>query len=364
MTFIRKPNLFAPRWIEKIPVKHLLMLFVWLIPFGGQGQPYKSPPARQPVFAQRSLDGYFGFGGGGTYDSSLKVLWWRDWDGSYDFPPGMNGRPPFKMWTVGKLDNRIDGPPSSKVVSREAIDAVFKFERTKIGDLIRAGYTGQYWEIANEPNYFPLYTPEDYAYEYHLFCNYIKSMDASARCVLGGLTMLKDNWHPWLDAFEQAYQQAYRTQPFIDVWGIHPYPFFDGREAQMTIDSIAAFRNARPSGPIWITEFGYPGFSDFSEETIMAYMQTVVPWLIEHHLGYDIERWFWWGVLAGKDGMGSNGLFASDPYNNQSMTPAGRLYFALKDQPYPANLLASIRKTGLDDCILYGRRAKLPGCQL
>jgi hypothetical protein len=278
------------------------------------------------------LAGRYGFGGGGNYDESIQATWWRDWDASYNYLPGVNGRPPFKMWTVGKIDNRLDGPPASTDTGRNNIDAIFAYEKTRIAGLIKAGYTGQHWEIGNEPNWHPMFEPADYAYQFHLYCSYIKGLDPSALCLNGGITMVPDTWETWLADFIQAHRDMYGRPADIDVWSVHPYDWFDDRAGERTIQKIKDFRANQPHGPIWITEFGKPGWDPEPQENIVRYIHIVCAWLNDNHQVYGIERWFWWGVLAGGAGMGSNGLFSHSPYSPQSLTPAGQAYLANRQQ--------------------------------
>lgn len=269
----------------------------------------------------------YGIGGGGRYDPQLGVEWWRDWDASYNYRPGVSGRPPYKMWTVGKIDNRIDGPPASTDTSIENINAIFAYEKGKIASLINDGYTGNYWEVSNEPNWWPRFSPANYAYAYHLFCTYIKSLDPTAKCVLGGILTYDPNWQMWLDEFRLAYVTSYGQEPPIDVWGLHPFDTFDDRAGQRSIDMIISYSNYAP-GVIWITEFGKGNWQPEPEQNIVTYINTVTGWLNLRHRTYRVERWFWWGVLAGDAGMGANGLFSRSPYGYDTILPAGEAYLA------------------------------------
>lgn len=57
-------------------------------------------------------------------------------------------------------------------------------------------------------------------------------------------------------------------------------------------------------------------------------------WLNENAGGYEVERWFWWGVLVGNNGMGANGLFSAGPYNRDTVTLAGDAYIALSGRVF------------------------------
>lgn len=280
----------------------------------------------------------YGIGGGGAYDPELGVAWWRDWDASYNYPPGVGGRPPNKMWTVGKFDNRLDGPPSATVIFTPTVDAVFAYEAPIIASLIiTGGYTGQVWEIGNEPNWYPYIYPGLYAYQYQLYYDHIKSLDPTARIMPGGIvpmgTMTFCFGHEWVEEWLDAFLAH---DPAIDVWGLHPYATTFTPQASISeIEWFRAELDERGYGetPIWLTEFGWGNWSPHDPADIAQYAAGMGHWLNWHHGEQNIERWFWWGVLAGGQGMGSGGLFSAAPYSYETMTVVGSAYFTARNEP-------------------------------
>ena len=127
-------------------------------------------------------------GGGGNYQVDIPC--WRDWDASYNYPPGQGGRPAWKMWTVGKFNNRPDAtcvPGGYIEPTRANIDLIFACESSKIAALIQSGYAGNSWEIGNEPNWWPSISPSDYAYQFSLYHDFIEARDPTAKILNGGV---------------------------------------------------------------------------------------------------------------------------------------------------------------------------------
>jgi len=278
----------------------------------------------------------YGVGGSGVYDDSLGITWFREWD--HFHRPGYPN-PVHRFWTVGKLDNRIgDCMPGTYSGSRVNIDKVFVCDVPIIEELIDEGYVGQIWEIGNEPNWYPYITSGRYAYQYHLYHEFITDLDHTAKLMNGGVSLYPGSWSNWLDGFMIIYEADYGEPPPVDIWGIHPYDTFDSQAGARTISKITTFHNwlsiMDPGGVIWITEFGKGNWTPEPEENIVTYIEVVCGWLNEHADEYRIERWFWWGVLTGYQGMGANGLFSAGPYDRDTITLAGDTYITLSGRVF------------------------------
>lgn len=292
--------------------------------------PSQSAPAASAVPPERYSQ--YGFGGGGVYDPEIGAQWWRDWDASYNYPPGVDGLPPYKLWTVGKIDNRTDGPVFTGALTIEFIDSVFAYEAPIIASLIITdGYTGQYWEVGNEPNFWPAMHPSTYDYQYDLYYGLIKSLDPKAQVMNGGLlTDPSGLWVYWLD-----YWLTHHDPP-VDTWDIHPYDL--SLSAAGSAASLAQMRQLlcehdRCAVPMWIGEFGWGTWSPHDPDDIAAYAADMGAWLNAHHATLGIERWFWWGVVTGPQGMGSGGLFSANPYSYETITVVGAAYLTARDAP-------------------------------
>jgi hypothetical protein len=277
-----------------------------------------------PSTVDTPSDNPYGVGGSGAYADYLGIAWFREWD-HYHRPVSPN--PVHRFWTVGKLDNRLGGcMPGTLSGSKENIDSVFACDVQVITEIVNEGYTGQVWEIGNEPNWYPYVTPENYAYQFQLYHEFITDLDSTAKLMNGGISLYPGSWVNWLDGFLVYYNGS----PPIDVWNIHPYDTFDTQAGARTISKIVSFHNwlndIDPGGTIWITEFGKGNWYPESEQNIVRYIEIVCGWLNEHAGEHEIERWFWWGILAGYQGMGANGLFSAGPYGRDTVTLAGDAY--------------------------------------
>jgi hypothetical protein len=294
----------------------------------------------------------YGVGGSGNYAPYLGVDWFREWD-HFHRPVAPN--PPQRFWTVAKLDNRIgDCMPGTLSATRENIDAVFACDVAVIEGLVGEGYVGQIWEIGNEPNWYPYVLPQTYAYQFHLYYEFITGLDPTAQMMIGGISLYPGSWQNWLDGFTAAYVSEYGTSPPVDVWNCHPYDTFDTSAGTRAIAKIISFRNWLDGAGLddktfWITEFGKGNWLPEPEANIVAYIETVCGWLNDNAETNKIERWFWWGVLAGNNGMGANGLFSAGPYNRDTVTLAGDAYIALSGRVFvdgPEYSRDSTRATG------------------
>lgn len=273
----------------------------------------------------------YGVGGSGNYANYLGLDWFREWE-HFHRPVAPN--PSRRFWTVGKLDNRVgDCHPGTLSATPANIDAVFACDEIIITDIVGEGYVGQMWEIGNEPNWHPYVTPANYARQFHMYHEFITDLDPTAQVMIGGITLYPGSWPNWLDSFVAIYVSDYGTTPPVDTWNCHPYDTFDAQAGMRAIAKIVSFRGWLDSADFgdevfWITEFGKGNWQPEPEANIVAYIETVCGWLNEHADEYQIERWFWWGVLAGNSGMGANGLFSANPYSRETVTLAGDAYIA------------------------------------
>jgi hypothetical protein len=262
-------------------------------------------------------------GGGGSYAPGFELPY-RDWDASY-----LTVDPLKAMYTVGKVDNRLDGPQSDET-SGTNLEAIYQHEAPIITRLITNGLRGAVWEIGNEPNWRPYFMPAIYAAHYRRYEALIRGLDPSARLMIGGIANLLP-YHDWINA----------TGICPDIWSIHPYSW--PISAAATIRSILDFREFRPCGTIWITEFSSGGWARIDTGLLCNYMHEVCSWLNINAEAFNIQRWFWWGVLSGDCGMGDNGLFSGNPYCAETITELGREYFRLAGAAVHKTFLPIVR---------------------
>lgn len=160
---------------------------------------------------------------------------------------------------------------------------------------------GQIWSIGNEPDWYPYLTAQSYAVWYKKFYDKIKSLDPTAKIMVGGIhspnparitryasadrnIRMDYLWQDenkvlrgWMGAWRDAYKQKYGVYPQVDIWDIHAYPDDDVQQAygnrynpkasdltsasQQAITDIAYFRDylnsiGEKDKPLWITETG------------------------------------------------------------------------------------------------------------
>lgn len=282
-------------------------------------------------------DNPYGVGGSGDYAGYLGITWFREWD---HFHRPVSPNPPNRFWTVGKLNNRVgDCMPGTWSATRENIDAILACDTPIITEIVGEGYVDQVWEIGNEPNWYPCVTPANYAYQFNLYHGLITDLDPTAKLMNGGISLHPGSWSNWLDSFVAAYVSDYGTSPPVDAWNCHPYDDFDSQAGARTIAKIVAFRAWLDGAgfedkAFWITEFGKGNWQPEPEENIVAYIETVCGWLNDNAETNKIERWFWWGVLTGYQGMGANGLFSAGPYDRDTVTLAGDAYITMSGRVF------------------------------
>jgi len=298
------------------------------------------------------LDTMYSCGGGGTYAAETGIQWYREWDGCYVKYPSRVGMP-HKMWTIGKMDYRpttMKGGPNNVTLTlpypgtytpdETIINNIFNGESPFIQQTIQysTAHLGNYWSVANEPNWGPLFTPTDYAREFHTYAAYIKGIDPSAKMTSGGILVSNcytgpnysgTKWYDWIDQFRSAYQSFYGTGPPVDVWDIHPYDAADysggTTPARKTINNIIAMRqylnNAGLSNAlIWISEIAC-----FTSDTQMQvdFINELFAWLNANAEAYKVGRWFWWGSTT--TAFGPSGLFDGS-YNRTYINVKGDAY--------------------------------------
>lgn len=298
------------------------------------------------------LETRYGCGGGGTYAPETGIQWYREWDGcyvKYPFRLGMS----HKMWTVGKMDYRpttMRGGPNNVVLTlpypgthapdQTIINSIFNGESPFIQQTIQysADHLGNYWSVANEPNWGPPFTPTDYAREFRAYAEYIKGLDPAAKMTSGGILVSNHftgpnysgaKWYDWIDQFRAAYQSLYGTQPPVDVWDIHPYDAADysggTTPARKTINNIVAMRQYLDNAglndaPIWISEIACFTADD---QTQIDFINELFSWLNANAGAHKVSRWFWWGSTT--TAFGPSGLF-DGRYNRTYINAKGDAY--------------------------------------
>ncbi|MCX6791765.1 MAG: glycosyl hydrolase, partial [Candidatus Gottesmanbacteria bacterium] len=230
-------------------------------------------------------------------------------------------------------------------------------------------YPGSYYQIANEPDWSPYFTPEDYAEYYNIFYTQIKKYDSSAKVMTGGLLSIDpiiynksdylgydpNNHYKWVDDFRNSYKNKFGSFPKVDVWNIHTYSWFDWN---LTKNMIVDFRDVfltrigEAKAPVWISELGimamegavvHPGVpcvthgclsaaDQMTEWNMIAndYMKPLFTWLKSNDY---VQKWFWY--YAGETSAWTHGLnYVGDTYKlpNGEYPPIGTMYKQLAEE--------------------------------
>jgi hypothetical protein len=255
----------------------------------------------------------------------------------------------------------FDGKPLP--TQQEIIDRVFADEKKWIEEkIIDGGQIGARWEIGNEPNWFPLMRPEQYAALYARYDNLIKGLDPSAQCMVGGLFLNEAVDNPrdivammipeffgifrnelarfvsqslfststvaWYETFLAALPKDVK----VDIGNFHLYPMraagtaFRLAEVQPHIEKLAASFTAHGTSEIWVTEFGNIDWRRSEQEAAELCWQ-LSNYFIENKAG--ITRWFWSrsrGYDRRFDAIAQKPLSALLAADGKTLTTIGQYY--------------------------------------
>jgi Glycosyl hydrolase catalytic core/FlgD Ig-like domain len=246
---------------------------------------------------------------------------------------------------------------------QEIIDRVFADEKKWIEEKINGGQIGAIWEIGNEPNWFPLMRPEQYAVIYARYYELIKGLDPSAKCMIGGLFLHEAIENPrdivaamipdffgifreelatfvsqslfstssttaWYEAFLAALPEGIK----VDIGNFHIYPMranttaFRFAEVQPHLEKLAASFTAHGTSEIWVTEFGNIDWRRSEQEAADLCWQ-LSNYFISNPVG--ITRWFWsrsMGYDRRFDAIGQKPVSALLAADGKTLTAIGQYY--------------------------------------
>jgi hypothetical protein len=255
----------------------------------------------------------------------------------------------------------FDGRPLPR--QQDIIDRVFAQEAGWITDQIVAKkQLGRTWEIGNEPNWFPLMRPEQYAAIYARYYRHIKSLDSTAHCMIGGLFLTEaiDNPHDvvaamipvFLGIFRDematfissslfqystagwygAFSAALPPEVKVDIGNFHVYPMraadtaFDISHVQPHIEKLADNLNASGVSGIWVTEFGNIDWRR-TEQEVATLCSGLSNYFKTNALG--IDRWYWSrsiGYDKRFDAIGQKPVSALLAADGTTLTSIGQAY--------------------------------------
>lgn len=220
-------------------------------------------------------------------------------------------------------------------------DKIFDYEQPFISAMINdpdSSGKGRYWIVGNEPNMFPYFEPADYVNQYARYYLLIKSLDARAKILPGGLWMttienpyetidgylhclipglpIRLKYDPIPDEFAwyrqflselDQYNDQHQTKVQVDIGNFHIYPHrgLDSVATTITDDTknkiiaLADLLSTEERGQnkeIFITEMGNVNIY-FSEEQVAQVCSELVDFLKQQPA---ITKWFWF-MLYGYD---------------------------------------------------------------
>ena len=225
-------------------------------------------------------------------------------------------------------------------------------------------YPGNIWIIGNEPdvNAQDSITPEEYARDYQILYQLIKTSDPTARIAVAGVAQGTPLRMAYLDRVLKAYRQSSGTPMPVDWWTLHGYvlreerdswgvgipPGFSDQQGQLYeiadhnnltlfAKQITAFRawmksRGYQNTPLALTEFGIllPADFGYTPEVVQQYLQDTFQWLAvaadpqigmpqdNYHL---VQRWAWFSLA---DPIYSVADLAD--LKTGQLTPAGMAY--------------------------------------
>lgn len=255
----------------------------------------------------------------------------------------------------------FEGKPLRR--QQQILDGIFASEAAWIETQINAGHRGAVWEVGNEPNWFPLMRPEQYAAVYARYYDLIKGLDPTAKIMVGGL-FLKEainnpqeivmTWIPPLLSEElrrevaafivnvmfdastvewfEAFRAALPAEAKVDVGNFHLYPMraeskaFKVADVEPQLAALCASFKNHQTGEIWVTEMGNIDWRR-NEAEVAAMCEQISHYLKDNQLG--ITKWFWsrsMGYDRRFDTIGQQPVTALLSNDGASLTLIGEAY--------------------------------------
>jgi hypothetical protein len=270
----------------------------------------------------------------------------------------------------------FDGKPLPR--QQDIIDRVFAHEANWIENQIQQqNARGKVWEIGNEPNWFPLMRPEQYAAIYARYYNQIKTLDPTAQCMIGGLFLHEALDNPreiiaamipaffgsfrdglatfisaslfqtptaaWYEAFLAALPPQVGSTELaeakVDIGNFHLYPMraegpaFQLARVQPHLEKLAASFNASGVEEIWVTEFGNLDWRRTEQEAAVLCGE-LSEYFKTNTVG--IERWYWsraMGYDKRFDAIGQRPISALLAADGRTLTSIGQIYLLAATSP-------------------------------
>ena len=215
---------------------------------------------------------------------------------------------------------------------QEILDRIFDEEKEYLATIIvDEGYKGEYWAVGNEPNWSPLFEPEQYAEYYIKYYRLIKELDPNAKMIgpsiflteaienpgdvafllipdifQGLLAGIKEEFVNLINSYFQKADSKTWYSRFVnhlpddvkvDLNDFHIYPIsadlqtIDWDRIISLMDEMAGFmQNVTQVEDVWITEFGNRDWR-YSESEVADLCSNFCQYLKSNSVG--IKKWFW-----------------------------------------------------------------------
>ncbi len=219
----------------------------------------------------------------------------------------------------------FDGQPLPS--QQEILDRIYDADAAWITQQITVnGRRGAVWEIGNEPNWFPLMRPQQYAAIYARYYELIKRLDPTAKCMIGGLflkeaidsprdivltmipflvgafreelatfisaSLFETGTSAWLEEFYAALPPGVQ----VDIGNFHLFHMraassaFQLADVQPAIEGLAASFTTHGAAETWVTEMGNIDWRR-SENDVAQMCGQLSGYLKNNRAG--IAKWFW-----------------------------------------------------------------------
>ncbi|MGH7496941.1 MAG: FlgD immunoglobulin-like domain containing protein [bacterium] len=249
---------------------------------------------------------------------------------------------------------------------QQILDGIFDRDASWIREQIEGrGVRGAVWEIGNEPNWFPLMRPEQYALEFRRYYDWIRTLDPTAKVMLGGLflkevidrpediamtlippllsvelrrevaafisnVMFEASTVAWFEAFRAALP----AEVEVNIGNFHLYPMraeaqaFKLADVEPAIAALCASFQRHQVAEIWATEMGNIDWRR-NEAEVATMCAQLTSYLQENQFG--ITKWFWSrsvGYDRRFDTIGQQPVTALLANDGATLTKIGQAYLS------------------------------------
>lgn len=161
-------------------------------------------------------------------------------------------------------------------------DSVLAFNRV-VKDVVTEFSNVTYWEFWNEPQFDgAMGVPDEFAFWYRRFVRKVRNVNPQARVSMGTIYAEDHQNHVTIDFVKNVYSLlSENDRP--DAISLHPYQRFTGDTspsfANINKALIRSIHNFAPSAKIWITEYGWNLYHNFTQEQQAQGIKNSLTWM-------------------------------------------------------------------------------------